>query len=1161
MDLTNFWFSSGAAGGGGGDPGDPIGQSLRFRGNSALHRDIGTDTITGDYTVSFWMKPGGPNKRGSLFSFGNNYGTGGTGPTIDYDMEFGNGELRIYAVNASTGVDSTAEYRDFSAWYNIMYVNETGVGTRVFVNGQESINTTNVTAASGNSTMAIGNIANTAATSLRFEGYMAAWYFIDGQALLPTAFGRYNDDGVWVPIEVDFTPAEMRWSDFLTATVGTIDGSNPGLATNAFDGDFDSNTGRCFTSAGGELTWAPPVDTPATFTTTLEIYNINSAGDQNITWNGNTVAPTGGWVTVFTDPDPDPANPNVIDANQPLVITATSTARRAELYAVRLDGEIVLNPYIWSADVTASGSTFSAAGQPQNAFNGQTGTTQGAELTGPGAIIWDPTPDIVVTTSIRVFTANANCFCEVNDLGSVALTQGDWTEVSNGAAFPITIETINVARSTAGSAPAVSAYEIDGQIYVDGVNPSYGANGFHLDFADPNNLGLDTSGNQNNFTATGFDTDPVGIFSNDLTTNTSFSGANPATQAFDNNTATFCLANGVPGTNTTITFAPTTAIALTSLQVFSPGFTDQTITFGGETTNLTPATTWVNIDIGTATEISSTSPLVLTRLTAGESARLIGIQINGDTVLVDNTGTDYDLMQDSPTQNYSTLNPVLEPTNQTLSDANLTGGTSSTATSLTTQLPDYQYYWEGLGSNYYYGISEIDAVRDNYLGSKANQVGWFNDGSFWVGTSNVGTFGPSFATTDVAMQAYDPATGNYWVGINGTWHGGGDPENGTNPAFTVSADFRERMLPASNVSSGTNSYNFGQQPFLFPVPDGFSALQTQNMPAAPIANGRDHFVVHLDPGAAILPAAQGLFPNGLWWIKDMVNSNQHQLVDSINGNSCVRLPGPTSPANYTAPAGDSVAWCWSTTEDWTGNGVTTNRRDPVAGFSHFNYTGNGADTRDLDHGLGTPPEFVFIFDPNANDVKCYVNGLTGTGSSTQNLILSTSEAASNVFSAGIIYRPEDNDTFTVGLSQSPTNVNSVNQNGVTYRAYCWAPVPGYSAFGSYTGNSSTDGPFIYTGFRPAWVMWKRTNSGAGNPDWYIIDSTRSPFNLASEKLAANTTDSEQNPTGENVLDFLSNGFKIRAGNQSQNATGGDFIYCAFASNPFGGSNVSPANAR
>ena len=208
----------------------------------------------------------------------------------------------------------------------------------------------------------------------------------------------------------------------------------------------------------------------------------------------------------------------------------------------------------------------------------------------------DPTPDIVVTTSIRVFTANANCFCEVNDLGSVAtdtrrLGSFKWCSVS-----PITIETINVARSTAGSAPAVSAYEIDGQIYVDGVNPSYGANGFHLDFADPDDIGLDTSGNGNDFTATGFDTDPVGIFSNDLTTNTSFSGANPATQAFDNNTATFCLANGVPGTNTTITFAPTTAIALTSLQVFSPGFTDQTGNLWRRlTTNLTPATTWVNI--------------------------------------------------------------------------------------------------------------------------------------------------------------------------------------------------------------------------------------------------------------------------------------------------------------------------------------------------------------------------------------------------------------------------------------------------------------------------------------------------------------------------------------------------------------------------------------
>jgi hypothetical protein len=198
-------------------------------------------------------------------------------------------------------------------------------------------------------------------------------------------------------------------------------------------------------------------------------------------------------------------------------------------------------------------------------------------------------------------------------------------------------------------------------------------------------------------------------------------------------------------------------------------------------------------------------------------------------------------MQDSPTQNWATLNSVLEPSNQTLTNANLTGSGTSTFTSLTTQLPSYKYYWEATGSSYYYGISEIDAVRDNYLGSKANQVGWFySGGTFYVNGVVVGTFGPSYSTTDIAMQAYDPATGNYWVGINGTWYGSGDPENGTNPAYTVSADFRERMLPASNVSSGTNSYNFGQQPFQFTPPAGFEALQTQNMPAAPIANGRDY---------------------------------------------------------------------------------------------------------------------------------------------------------------------------------------------------------------------------------------------------------------------------------------------------------------------------------
>ena len=122
-------------------------------------------------------------------------------------------------------------------------------------------------------------------------------------------------------------------------------------------------------------------------------------------------------------------------------------------------------------------------------------------------------------------------------------------------------------------------------------------------------------------------------------------------------------------------------------------------------------------------------------------------------------------------------------------------------------------------------------------------------------------------------------------------------------------------------------------------------------------------------------------------------------------------------------------------------------------------------------------------------------------------------------------------------------------------AYCFAEKQGYSKFGSYTGNGSTDGPFVYTGFRPAWLMIKRTDSAN---TWYIWDNKRNTFNVCNKELRANTTDAE---TTTDKLDFLSNGFKIRATFSSLNASGGTYIYLTFAEHPFVSSEGVPVTAR
>jgi len=168
------------------------------------------------------------------------------------------------------------------------------------------------------------------------------------------------------------------------------------------------------------------------------------------------------------------------------------------------------------------------------------------------------------------------------------------------------------------------------------------------------------------------------------------------------------------------------------------------------------------------------------------------------------------------------------------------------------------------------------------------------------------------------------------------------------------------------------------------------------------------------------------------------------------------------------------------------------------------------------------------------------------------LTLDTTAAAAGPYSnpGNLWYNTAPTSTvFYVG------NLNETNGSN-DYVAYCFAEIEGYSKFGTYTGNNSTDGPFVYCGFRPALVLAK--SSTLSSTPWWIIDSTRSPYNLADKSMRPDNTVDEQ--TGGEAIDFLSNGFKIRTTDSAANWAY-DYIFMALAENPFGGSGVSPATAR
>ena len=218
------------------------------------------------------------------------------------------------------------------------------------------------------------------------------------------------------------------------------------------------------------------------------------------------------------------------------------------------------------------------------------------------------------------------------------------------------------------------------------------------------------------------------------------------------------------------------------------------------------------------------------------------------------------------------------------------------------------------------------------------------------------------------------------------------------------------------------------------------------------------------------------------------------------------------------------------------------KANTTAGFSIVTYTGTGSNAT-IGHGLGVTPQTFIVKKRNngGTNWRVYHHKLNG-GSSPEdyNLILNQTSAELN--------RDDFNDTAPTSTNFAVGTHTSTNNNGDTYVAYCFSGVAGYSKFGMYKGNGNANGTFVFTGFRPAWVLVKRTDSAE---NWILKDSARNTFNGVFSNLNPNTSNAEFGSSGDvNSFDFVANGFKIRGSNSAVNASGGSFIYFAFAESPF-----------
>jgi hypothetical protein len=340
----------------------------------------------------------------------------------------------------------------------------------------------------------------------------------------------------------------------------------------------------------------------------------------------------------------------------------------------------------------------------------------------------------------------------------------------------------------------------------------------------------------------------------------------------------------------------------------------------------------------------------------------------------------------------------------------------------------------------------------------------------------------------------------------------------------------------------------------------------------------DYFNTKLYTGTGASNSVTGIGFQPDWvWFKQRSGATWHNLYDVLRGTTLAlasndtggddtRAQGLTAfnsdgftigtDNNVNGSTNTYVAWNWKANgagvSNTDGSITSTVSANTTAGFSIVSYTGTGIAGATIGHGLGAVPRMIIVKNRDASDAWQVYHASNTANPETDYLVLNTTATTADNINRW-------NDTLPTSTLFSIGDGVEVNTNTEDYIAYCFSEVKGYSKFGSYTGNGNADGTFIYTGFKPRWIMFKA--SSAVN-DWVIVDTSRNTYNVANSTLYANLSVAEESPASSVVgVDVLSNGFKLRDVKAFWNASGVTFIYMAFAENPFVTSSGIPVTAR
>jgi len=556
-------------------------------------------------------------------------------------------------------------------------------------------------------------------------------------------------------------------------------------------------------------------------------------------------------------------------------------------------------------------------------------------------------------------------------------------------------------------------------------------------------------------------------------------------------------------------------------------------------------------------------------------------------------GAGNDSLVDSPTSygtdtgvggsvrgNYATFN-ALQGTS-TLSNGNLqiVGPIGDALRASTLGLTSGKWYAEitiasALSASASMGIAIYNQAALPTVNGTASRGYFYNGQKYSNGT--LANYGTSFTNGDVIGIAIDLDNAKLWFSKNGTWQASGDPVAGTNAAYTdlgTTSTWFITVQTGGATGGATCHANFGQRAFSYTAPSGFKALCTQNLPTPTIGatsttQANDYFDVKTWSGNSSTQSIALEFAPGLIWNKSRSGAAGHAWWDVLRGtgaqisssetnaestgynaitsfsNNAISLGADntgTSNGRTNETGRTYVGWVWnaggSNATNTSGSITSTVRANTTSGFSIVTYTGNGATGGTVGHGLGVKPGFIIVKKRSATGGwVCWHQSLTGGSEQDRYIYLdltSGSGVTTNYWGSGIT-----SSTFGVWTTGGDNNTS-----GATIVAYCFAPVAGYSAFGSYTGNGSADGPFVFTNHRPAFLLVKRTDTTS---NWTILDFQREGYNIDNDPLYPNLSDAEGTA---DLADILSNGFKLRSTDASVNASGGTYIYMSLASNPF-----------